>query len=335
MYFKNEQIIKWEITNNANLFFLKKSPNTLLIKVSNKTYKLDLTLEEKGIITKFFTNEIINVDSDLKRLNILSHLEDIGAIRSISSSELSYSNTKYEKTLKFFSVYTKDYLDIPSKLSTKKILIIGIGGVGCEIINHLVAVDIKNYILIDSDTINDTNLNRQFCFTPKDVGKYKATVVCDYIKDRTPAANVRIFNTKITNKNDLNAIIESQKNIDLIINCADTPMYEIQKIVLLASLKFKIPCIFAGIKISDGYFGPLLVKKSAKERFLKRLNFILDNSEPFGPCSGSFSPTNSMISSFLAKDIIFYLLGLPKFVKCLNTKVGVLTDELEISYEEI
>lgn len=326
---------KWEIANNANLFFLKKSPNTLLIKVSNKTYKLDLTFEEREIIIKIFTNEIINVDSDLKRFNILSYLEDIGAIRSIPSSELSYSNTKYEKTLKFFSVYTKEYLNIPRNLSTKKILIIGIGGVGCEIINHFIAVNIKNYILIDNDTINDTNLNRQFCFTPKDIGKYKTTVVCDYIKYRIPTANVQIFNTKITNTSDLNVIVESQKKFDLIINCADTPMYEIQKIVLLASLKFKIPCIFVGVRISDGYFGPLLVKRSAKERFLKRLDFILDNSEPFGPCSGSFSPTNSTISSFLAKDIIFYLSGLPKFVKCLNTKVGVLIDRLEISCEEI
>lgn len=328
-------MIKWEITNNTNLFFSKKSPSTLLIKVSDKSYKVILTPFEKENVKKIFSNESVNGDNNVRHTNILAYLQDIGAIKRISRSELFYSNTKYKKTLKFFSTYSNSYLNIPRRLSAKKILIIGIGGIGCEIINHLIAVDIKNFVLIDNDTISISNLNRQFCFTSNDINNYKTATIRNYIKNRIPTANVEVFNTKITNISDLNKIISSQKHIDLIACCADTPIYEIQKIVLLSSLEFIIPCTFAGVGISDGYFGPLLVGKSAKLRFLKKLNFILDNSELIGSCSGSFSPTNSVISSFLAKDIIFYLSGLSKFVKCLDTKVKLLFDKLEISEEEI
>jgi len=328
-------MIKLEVTNNTNLFFNKKSPNTLIVKVSDKVYKIELTYDEKEIIKNIFSNEFINLDNGKNYKNIISYLENIGAIRRVSTPELSYSNTKYEKTLKYFSSYSKSYLSIPLKLSTKKILIIGVGGIGCEIINHLIAADIKNYVLIDNDTVHSTNLNRQFCFTPNDIDNYKVNIISKYIKERIPTANIQVFNTKITKKDDLIKIIASQKKIDLIINCADTPFYEIQKITLLASLKFRIPCVFAGVGITDGYFGPFLEKKSTKERFLKKINFILDNSELIGPCSGSFSPTNSMISSFLAKDIIFYLAGLSKYVKSMNNKVELLIDKLEISEEEI
>lgn len=63
------------------------------------------------------------------------------------------------------------------KFQNKKVVIVGLGGTALEIIQQLVSLDFMNYVLIDFDTINQTNLNRQFLFQKNDIGKYKIDVV--------------------------------------------------------------------------------------------------------------------------------------------------------------
>lgn len=74
---------------------------------------------------------------------------------------------------------------IPSPTS---ILILGSGGLGCEILKNLsmTASDELplNLHIIDMDTISSSNLNRQFLFKDKDVGKYKCEIASLAVKDR-------------------------------------------------------------------------------------------------------------------------------------------------------
>lgn len=98
-----------------------------------------------------------------------------------------------------------DYL-----LNQCKVLVIGAGGLGCELLKDLALMGIRDIELIDMDTIELSNLNRQFLFRTKDIGKSKAEVAADCIRRMVPDCKVVAHHNKIQ---DFNSAFYNKFNI--------------------------------------------------------------------------------------------------------------------------
>lgn len=64
-----------------------------------------------------------------------------------------------------------------TKINHMKVLVVGAGGIGCELVKNLSKSGYKNITILDFDNIEVTNLNRQFYFRKAHISQSKAKIV--------------------------------------------------------------------------------------------------------------------------------------------------------------
>ena len=87
------------------------------------------------------------------------------------------------------------------KLKKSKVLIVGLGGLGCPAAEYLSRAGVGTIGLIDHDKINLSNIHRQSIFTANDIKKYKVDVVKQRIKKVNSYVKIKSFKKKIDDFN--------------------------------------------------------------------------------------------------------------------------------------
>jgi len=103
------------------------------------------------------------------------------------------------------------------KISSSKVLIVGMGGLGCPVALYLSNLGIKNIGIIDHDKVDFSNLNRQILFNTKDIGKFKVIQAKKFLQKGNKKIKINAYKEKIVKKNIQNII----NKYDIICDCSD------------------------------------------------------------------------------------------------------------------
>jgi len=82
-------------------------------------------------------------------------------------------------------------------IQKSRVLVVGAGGIGCELLKNLVLTGFKDIVVLDLDTIDVSNLNRQFLFRNRHVNQSKAQVARESVLKFNPDVRIEAFHTKI------------------------------------------------------------------------------------------------------------------------------------------
>ncbi|XP_014287510.1 SUMO-activating enzyme subunit 2 [Halyomorpha halys] len=88
--------------------------------------------------------------------------------------------------------------ELKKVVNNSKVLVVGAGGIGCELLKNLVLTGFEDIEIIDLDTIDVSNLNRQFLFQKKHVGKSKAEVAKQSVLQFNPNAKIIAHHASVT-----------------------------------------------------------------------------------------------------------------------------------------
>ena len=108
-----------------------------------------------------------------------------------------------------------------AKVQASKILVVGAGGIGCELLKNLVMSGFREIDAVDLDTIDVSNLNRQFLFRSRHVGHYKALVAKEAVTGFNPAAGGNITALRANVITVGRFTLDHVAGFDLVLNALD------------------------------------------------------------------------------------------------------------------
>ena len=124
------------------------------------------------------------------------------------------------------------------RLQSANILIVGLGGVGSFATEFLVRAGIGNLTIVDGDTVDITNINRQLPALNSTIGKNKTDVVAERILDINPEINLKKIN-EFLEPERMEEIL-TQEKFDYVLDCIDSLSPKLALIITCKRKKIKL-----------------------------------------------------------------------------------------------
>jgi len=133
------------------------------------------------------------------------------------------------------------------KILNSKVLIIGMGGLGCPVAEFLTRSGIGTLGIIDHDVVNASNIHRQSLYDEKDLNELKVKVAQKKLKNINPKTKVNAFAIKLNDKNSE----KITKKYDYIVDGTDN--FKSKFLINDLSLKYKKFLVTGAISKFDGH----------------------------------------------------------------------------------
>ena len=188
------------------------------------------------------------------------------------------------------------------KLGNAKVLLVGLGGIGSTVLQHLAASGIGKIGLVDQDTIALSNLQRQTIYTYQDIGRKKVSVASNFVKKLNKNVDVTEYDFFLKANESAKIIGE----YDVVLDGTDN--IEAREFINQQCITQRKPLIFGGVSGWEGLVSLLIYQKSAC------FKCIFTNSEErpaFFDCSseGVLGVTTSLVGTLMVAETIKLICG--------------------------
>ena len=134
-----------------------------------------------------------------------------------------------------------------NKILKSKVLIVGMGGLGCPVAEFLTRSGIGSIGIIDHDLVSLSNIHRQTLYDEKDLGKFKVKIAKKKLNNINSKTKIDVYNFKLDRKK----FIKIVKNYDYIVDGTDN--FETKFLINDISLKYKKFLVTGAISKFDGH----------------------------------------------------------------------------------
>jgi len=191
------------------------------------------------------------------------------------------------------------------KLSESKVIVVGIGGLGCPVSLYLNQAGVGSLTIIDSDKVDITNLHRQILFTEKDIGLSKVSSAQAKLKKRNSTITINSLDLKVDHYNAFSLC----SNHDIIVDCSDN--FQTKYLLNSVSKDLGIPLVTASIFQQEAYISTLNYSSGAC------LECIFPETPPLSLApncnqSGVLGVDAGIVGVIQAKEVINIITGNPK-----------------------
>ena len=218
------------------------------------------------------------------------------------------------------------------KLNNAKVAVFGLGGVGSFVCEGLARSGVGNFILVDYDKIDESNINRQLIATVKTIGKYKVDLMKERILEINPNANVEVYKEFYMSDSKTDIIT---KDLSYAVDCVDTIMAKIAIICNCNAIDVPVissmgtgnkldPSMFEVADIYETSVCPLarIMKKDLRKRNIEKLKVVYSKENPINTndCAinqnrkykvkGSISFVPSVAGLIIAGEVIKDIAGI-------------------------
>ena len=217
----NSTVSVVKINDHILEFFLTNIRQQVRIKVED-----DLILEIVTALDGKRTVSQLAADYDISEeelTGLLDFLRNKGILDNVEPKEDFICYDQFRRVIHFLAEYSHSHehlLEMWNRIRNSTVLIVGLGAVGTWTACNLAESGVGRLILMDADTVDISNLHRQFGYRECDIGRKKADVLEERIHDYSDFTNV-IKEYSFLDSSSLH--IFDEMSINLIINCADKP----------------------------------------------------------------------------------------------------------------
>ena len=204
--------------------------------------------------------------------------------------------SRYDRQIKL----TEVGLEGQQKLRNAKVLIVGVGGLGCPAAMYLVGAGVGKIGLMDHDKVDISNLHRQVLFQESDVGRPKAVAAKERLEKQNKEVHFQVFEEPLTIENAENII----KQYDVVLDGTDN--FETKYLINDACLLADNPWVFASIYKNEGQLSVFNYKNGPTYRCLfpksTRQNISCESTGVLGVLPG-------ILGTLQAAEVLKIILG--------------------------